>query len=74
MNEMFLFSWHELNDSFERAIKWYKSLSIHSKINLKALSFIICGVDWSDFSILFSPRERLVILYDKLNQLGFNLK
>ena len=47
-------------------INWYKSLSINQRINLKEITGDICGMRWSDFNILFTPSERLQIIYQKL--------
>lgn len=53
-------------NSSEDSIKWYNKLDCNQKIYLKEISFTLCGIQWKDFNILFSPRERLNILYDKL--------
>jgi hypothetical protein len=55
------------------AVSWYKSLSLNQKMALKELSEIICGMKWEDFNILFSPRERLEILRNKLMLEGFDV-
>jgi hypothetical protein len=49
------------------AVSWYKSLSINQKMALKEVSALICGMNWEDFNILFSPRERLEILHKQIN-------
>ena len=53
------------------AVIWYKSLSINQKMGLKEVSVLICGMKWEDFNILFTPRERLEILHNKLIFEGF---
>jgi len=53
------------------AVNWYKSLSFNQKMALKELSPLICGMKWEDFNILFSPRERIEILHNKLILEGF---
>jgi hypothetical protein len=53
------------------AVIWYKSLSINQKMGLKEVSSLICGMKWEDFNILFTPRERLEILHNKLMMEGF---
>ena len=53
------------------AVSWYKSLSLNQKMALKEVSALICGMKWEDFNILFSPRERLEILHNKLMMEGF---
>ena len=55
------------------AISWYKSLSINQKIALKEISELICGMKWEDFNSLFSPRERLAILHNKLRLEGLDV-
>ncbi len=55
------------------AVSWYKSLSVNQKLALKEVSSLICGMKWEDFNILFSPRERLEILHNKLMLEGFDV-
>ena len=52
----------EVNEGLE----WYKSLSLSQKLGLKECSHLICGMKWEDFTILFSPRQRIEILHQKL--------
>ena len=52
-------------------MKWYKSLTLNQKFALKELSESICGMKWEDFNILFTPRERIELLYNKLKLEGF---
>lgn len=54
-------------------IEWYRSLDMWQKFALKDLSKSICGISWSEFSIIFSPRERIEILYQKLQLEGFDI-
>ena len=54
-------------------VSWYKSLSLNQKMALKEVSALICGLKWEDFNILFSPRERLEILHNKLMLEGFDV-
>lgn len=53
-------------------MKWYKSLTINQKINLKAMCHIICGMKWEDFNLLFTPQERIELIYNKM-ALEFNI-
>lgn len=55
------------------AVSWYKSLSLQQKMGLKEVSALICGMKWEDFNILFTPRERLEILHNKLMLEGFDV-
>jgi hypothetical protein len=52
-------------------IEWYKKLSIEQKMGLKECTHLITGIKWEDFTIIFSPRERIEILYNKLKIEGF---
>lgn len=47
------------------SIEWYKKFNIHQKIQIKDCCELICGMKWIDFNILFSPRERIQILFEK---------
>jgi len=55
------------------SVSWYKSLSLKQKLALKEVSALICGMKWEDFNTLFTPRERLRILHDKLILEGFDV-
>lgn len=55
------------------AVSWYKSLSLNQKMALKEVSVLICGMKWEDFNLLFTPRERLEILHNKLMLEGFDV-
>ena len=48
------------------SIEWYNKFNIHQKINLKEYSILICGLAWTEFNILFTPRERIQILFEKV--------
>ena len=51
----------------KESIEWYKKFNIHQKIQIKAYCHLICGMKWVDFNILFSPKERIQILYEKIS-------
>ena len=55
-----------MNKPQQTPVEWYKSLSLHQRINLKIITVDACGMAWQDFNILFTPRERLKIVYQKL--------
>ena len=55
------------------AVSWYKSLSLQQKMGLKEVTQLICGMKWEDFNILFTPRERIQILHNKLMLEGFDV-
>ena len=52
---------------------WYKSLSINQKINLKKYFKIICGATWSELSFIFSMKEKIELIRDKLELEGFDV-
>lgn len=52
--------------SFCTMIKWYKTLTINQRICLKAHTTLFLGRQWEYFLPLFTPRERLIIVYEKL--------
>ena len=47
-------------------MKWYNKLNIHQKINAKSCFELLCGVKFGDLSFMFSIRERIEIMYNKL--------
>lgn len=49
-----------------KSLQWYKSLTLNQRFLLKEMSSAICGMKWEDFTILFSGKERIEILYNKL--------
>lgn len=55
-----------MSNNKQTALNWYKTLSIHQRLGLKECSALICGLEWASFNLLFSPRERIEILYEKL--------
>jgi hypothetical protein len=52
---------------------WYKTLSIHQKINAKNCFELATGIEFSALSLLFSYKERIDMLYNKLLIEGFNV-
>lgn len=52
---------------------WYKTLTIHQRINLKAMFSIICGFGWSDLSFMFSMRDKINMAFNKLRLEGFDI-
>lgn len=54
----------------DEAMLWYRRLTQHQRMGLKVCAKLICGMDWEDFNILFTPRERINILYNKLKLEG----
>jgi hypothetical protein len=54
-------------------LSWYKSLTLNQRFALKELTVSICGLRWEDLSLLFSPRERIELIYQKLKIEGFQI-
>ena len=52
-------------------MEWYKSLNVNMKINAKECFILLTGMDWHHAGKLFSMRERINIMYDKLRIEGF---
>jgi len=53
---------------------WYKTLDIHTKINAKAEVYhLLTGVKFEDLSFMFTFRERIDIMYNKLIMEGFDI-
>ncbi len=50
---------------------WWKTLQINKKIAIKEHAALICGIEWRDMLRLFSQKEIIVFLYEKLNGFGF---
>lgn len=55
----------------KKAMKWYRSLDINTRINAKTYFKMLCGMRWEEAGKLFSMRERIGIMYDKLLKEGF---
>jgi hypothetical protein len=47
-------------------MEWYKSLDINTRINAKSCFELACGLKFEDLAFLFSFRERIDMLYNKL--------
>ena len=54
-------------------MKWYLTLSIQQRINLKELYSTITGIDFAAAGLLFSFRERIELVYEKLKMEGFQI-
>lgn len=52
-------------------MKWYLTLTIDQKINLKELFVLITGIDWVMAGLLFSFTERISLVHEKLKIEGF---
>lgn len=52
---------------------WYKTLDIHTRINVKQCFELLTGVKFEDLSMLFTFRERIEIMHTKLQMEGFIL-
>ena len=51
-------------------MEWYKSLDIHTRINCKDCFELLCGVGFSEIGCLLSFKERIEVMYDKLQMEG----
>ena len=51
-------------------MNWYKTLSINQRLSLKELCPTIVGCTWEDLGLLFTIKERIEILYNKLKLEG----
>lgn len=54
-------------------MEWYKTLDIHTRINSKVCFELLTGSKFEDLSFLFSLRERIDIMYNKLKMEGFDV-
>lgn len=54
-------------------VEWYKTLSLNQKLGLKECAHLLTGIRWEQFTILFTPRQRLEILYEKMKLEGFDV-
>lgn len=55
------------------AMQWYLSLDINLRINAKTCFELLTGIRFEDLSFMFSFKERLGIMYNKLKLEGFQL-
>jgi len=54
-------------------MEWYKNLTVDQKINIKECFLLLCGVKWEALTSLFSIRQRVEIMYNKLKKEGFEV-
>jgi hypothetical protein len=47
-------------------MEWYKTLDINTRINCKEMFQYACGVKFEDLGFMFSFKERIQILHNKL--------
>lgn len=45
---------------------WYKSLDIHTRINVKEIFGLLTGISFEELSFMSSFRERITIMENKL--------
>jgi hypothetical protein len=55
-------------------MKWYLTLSINQRINLKANSVLITGIHFDLFVRLFGLKEAINLIYDKLIIEGYEIE
>jgi len=56
-----------------KSMKWYKTLSVFQKIDLKDYCKIITGISFDKLSYFFTFKEKINIIYNKLKLEGFDL-
>lgn len=54
-------------------MEWYKTLNVHSRINLKDLSKDIGGIPYDVLVKLFGFKHTIEMLHNKLKLEGFNV-
>lgn len=54
-------------------MNWYLTLDINKKINAKECFGLLCGIKFEQLASLFTFRERIEIMYQKLKLEGFNV-
>lgn len=47
-------------------MKWYMNLSINQKINVKSAFILVTGISFESLDFMFSLKEKIEILYNKL--------
>jgi hypothetical protein len=50
----------------QTSIEWYKSLDVNMRINVKDVFILLTGIDFSRLNFLFSYREKIEIMHQKL--------
>lgn len=55
-------------------MKWYKTLTIQQRINLKDLSETICGVRYDFLIEMFGMRDTIELIHNKLKLEGFDVE
>lgn len=54
-------------------MNWYKTLTINQRINLKDCCKMIVGIDYDSLRLLFSMRDIIEMLHNKLKLEGFEV-
>ena len=54
-------------------MEWYKGLNIDQKINVKVLCPLILGVKFEELSFMFSFREKIDMIYNRLRTEWFQI-
>lgn len=57
----------------KESIEWYKTLDLNQRINLKECCILLTGIEYHDLTKLFSLREVIKLLYNKLKMEGFDV-
>lgn len=54
-------------------MEWYKTLTIHQKINAKECFELLTGISFGSLAFLFTLPERMDIMLNKLRIEGFEV-
>lgn len=52
-------------------MEWYKTLDLHVRINVKSCCELLTSVSFEQLNLLFTLREKIDILHNKLKMEGF---
>lgn len=50
----------------QSSVEWFKSLNVNTRINMKEIFILLTGMNFSDLNFLFSYKEKIDIMYNKL--------
>ena len=64
----------EFSYNRSRSLKWYKSLPIHTRINIKDVSNLLFGTSFELLIQLMTLKEYIDMTYYKLKKEGFDIK
>lgn len=56
-----------------KKFEFYTKMNIHQKICFKEMVVDLCGIEWVSLGRIFTPRERMTLIYNKLKLEGFDV-